>query len=147
MSTRRYKSQCLVIAAIVVLMGAIPAVAGVPADDPTLDHLTCYPARHTGPVEPTTKDLRWENQFGLYSCTVEVPSRNFCAETRKNAADDPRHDRAGDFMCYRVLDCVLIEPDPRGNRIVANDQFGDWEMRLAIKFPRQLCTPAVKLEH
>ena len=143
---RKYRLLTL-LAATAAIVGMSQVAYGGNLVDPSMDHLTCYRVRPAagGPANGFPLTVQLENQWGFAACALETPPFQLCAETRKNQGDDPRRDAAGDYLCYRVRDCQ-IDPSALGQRALFNDQFGDWDLRVARQ-PRQVCLPANKLQH
>jgi hypothetical protein len=117
------------------LLASATLFAGATGHAGERDHLKCYkirdPLRFRAPVTLT-------NRFGEESCKVRAPARLFCAETEKNAGDDPRGGPPGNLLCYRIT-CKGPLPPASG----VDDQFGTRVLQSVRS--RFLCAPAARL--
>lgn len=105
---------------------------------PDLDHFTCYNVKRSKgrPKFTPIQSVEIDDEFASYSVKVTRPSR-LCLPTNKYNEEPGAENHIAHLMCYRVSGKFSTP-----GRVFTNNQFGPSE--LFVRFPNELCVPAVK---
>jgi len=151
----RSSIECLSLRSLVASIAIAFAIVAAPARAEEEDHLKCYKIQDPAKFSASVEIRNW---LGIENCLLASPAKLFCEQTVKfrchpsgnacatNAdcpgteicADDPRGDRAHDYLCYRIKACLGALPP----NTAPTDQFG--ARTISFKGAQHLCVQANK---